>query len=89
MWLTPLQGKILEAIRTNSGIQEITVVECLQEDEQMWYKGKIFLPESDCLRLPIIQEHHDTALAGNVGRAKTFDLLDRLYYWKEMPKDVD
>jgi len=41
------------------------------------------------LRPCIIQEHHDTALAGHPGRAKTLDLLDRKYYREEMRKDVD
>ena len=29
------------------------------------------------------------AFAGHPGRAKTFDLLERRYYWKEMYKDVN
>jgi transposase InsO family protein len=41
------------------------------------------------LRLRLIQEYHDTALAGHPGQANTFDLLDRQYYWKDMRKQVD
>ena len=85
----PLPGKILEAIQTNSGQQEITVVECTEENERLRYRGNLYVPDSDELRLCIIQEHHDKALLGQPGRAKTFDLLDRGYYWKEMCKDVD
>ena len=36
-----------------------------------------------------MQEHHETALAGHLGQAKTFDLLDRQYYWKDIRKQVD
>jgi hypothetical protein len=41
------------------------------------------------LRLQLIQEHHDTALALHPGWAKTFDLLHREYYWKDKWKEVD
>jgi len=53
------------------------------------YRGSLYIPESEELRLRIIQEHHDLTSEGYPGRANTFDLLDRGYYWKEMWKDVD
>ena len=85
----PVPGKILQAFQMNSGQQEITVAECTEENGRLRYRGNLYVPDSDELCLRIIQEHHDTALAGQPGRAKTFDLLDGGYYWKEMRKDVD
>ena len=55
----------------------------------MLYRGKRYVPEGDELWLQLIQEYHDTMLAGHPGRAKTYDLLDRQYYWKDMRKQVD
>jgi hypothetical protein len=57
-------------------MKHITVWECMEQEGQVWYKGKRYVPEGDQLSLRLIQEHHDTALAGHQGRAKTFDLLD-------------
>jgi len=85
----PQPGKILEAIRTRNCLQAITIPECIEDDGRMRYKGNLNLPDSDKLHLRNIQEHHDTAIAGYPGQAKTFDLIDQGYYWKEMPKDVD
>jgi hypothetical protein len=85
----PLPNKILEAIRQGDSLKDITVGECMEQEGQVWYRGKHYVPEGDQLRLRLIQEHHDTALAGHPGRAKTFDLLDRQYYWKDMRKQVD
>jgi len=85
----PLPGKIVEGIRTKNGFQEITVADCIEEEGRIRYRGNLYVPDNDELHLRIIQEHHDTALAGHPGRAKTFDLLDKKYYWKEMRKDVD
>jgi len=44
------------------------------------YQGKRYVPEGDELWLRLTQEHHNTALAGHTGRAKTFDLVDIRYY---------
>jgi len=84
----PLPGKMLEAIRTNSGLLKITVTECTEDNGRLRYRGSSSVPDSDGLHLRIIQKHHDTALAGHLGWVKTFDLLDQVYYWKEMLKDV-
>ena len=85
----PLPRKILEAIGMNSGQEGIRVTECTEETGQLRYRGSLYVPDSDELRLPSIQEHHDTALAGHPGWAKMFDLLDRGWYWKDMRKDVN
>jgi len=85
----PLPGKILEAIRTNGSLKDITIAECPEHNGRIQYQGKCYVLEDDRLPLRLIQEHHDTALAGHPGRAKTFDLVDRQYYWKDMRRQVD
>jgi hypothetical protein len=85
----PIPNTILEAIREGDSLKDITVAERTEQKGQVWYRGKGYVPEEDQLRLRLIQKHHDTALAGHPGRAKTFDLLDRQYYWKDMRKQVD
>jgi len=85
----PLPNKILEVIRQGDSLKDITVGEYMEQERQVWYRGKRYVPEGDQLRLRLIQEQHETALAGHPGRAKTFDLLDRQYYWKDMRKQVD
>jgi hypothetical protein len=85
----PLPNKILKAIRQGGSLQYITVAECTQQEGRVWYRGKRYVPEGNQLRLRLIQEHHDTTLAGHPGRAKMFDLLDRQYYWKDMRKQVN
>jgi len=51
-------------------------MECTEENGRLRYRGSLYVPDSIELRLCIIQDHHDMALAGHPGRAKTFDLLD-------------
>jgi len=75
----PQPGRILEAIRTKCGIREIAIAECIENGGRIRYRGNPYVPDSDELHLRIIQEHHDMALAGHPGRAKTFDLLNQRY----------
>ena len=84
----PLPGKILEAIQTRSGIQEITIADRTEDKGQIRYRGNLYVPDGDELHLRIIQDDHQTALAGHPGRAKTFDLLNRGSYWTDMRKDI-
>jgi hypothetical protein len=84
-----LPGKIVMAIWEWGRLKEITLAEYTEQDERMWYGGKCYVPEGDQLGLRLNQENHNTALAGHPGRDKTFDLLDRRYYWKDMLKQVD
>jgi hypothetical protein len=63
----PLHNKILEAIRQGGSLKDITVAECTEQEGKVWYRGKYYVPEGDQLRLRLIQEHHDTALAGHPG----------------------
>jgi len=63
----PLPNKILEAIRQGGSLKDITVAECTEQEGQVWYRGTRYVPEGDQLRLRLIQEHHDTALAGHPG----------------------
>jgi hypothetical protein len=84
-----LPSKILKAISQGDSLKDIAVAECTEQEGQVWYRGKRFVREGDQLRLRLIQNHHDTALAGHPVRAKTFDLLERQYYWKDMRKKVD
>jgi hypothetical protein len=85
----PLPNKILKARRQGGSLKDITIAECTEQEGQVLYRGKRYVPEGNQLRLRLIQKHHDTALAGHPGRAKTFNLLDRQYYWKDMRKQVD
>ena len=63
----PLPDKILKVIRANGSLREIAIAECSERDGQVWYRGRRYVPEEEQLRLRLIQEHHDTTLAGHPG----------------------
>jgi hypothetical protein len=67
----------------------ISLSECsIDEDGQLRFRGLLYVPDHDMLRLRIMQLCHDSAITGHPGRAKTFALLRRNYYWPKDYSDV-
>jgi hypothetical protein len=69
--------------------QEITLSECQVHNGCLYYQHCLYVPADDALRLRIIQNNHDVPAAGHPGRAKTFDLIRRRYFWPTLRKDVE
>jgi len=65
----PLPGKILEAIRTKSGLQEITIAECIEERGQIRYQGNLYVPDDDELVKPT--HHTGASLSGGSRTSRT------------------
>jgi hypothetical protein len=43
----PPPWKILKAIREKHCLREITVAECTEQDGQVWYRGRQYVPKGD------------------------------------------
>ena len=57
-------------------------------EDPIYSRNRLFIPDSDELRLRLIQEGHDTFSAGHPWRAKIYEILTRYYYWPGLPADV-
>lgn len=53
------------------------------------YQGKTVVPDSEALRLEIMQAHHSLPEAGHQGQARTLELVSRTYYWPGMKADIN
>ena len=69
--------------------KQISLADCTVASDRLFYKECAYVPEFDPLRLRLLQTHHDAPPAGHPGRAKTFELLSRSYYWPSMRKDTE
>jgi transposase InsO family protein len=69
--------------------KEISLSECDVRDGWLYYQQRLYIPNDDNLRLRLLQSHHDAPAVGHPGRAKTFDLLQRCYYWPTLRRDVE
>lgn len=48
----------------------------------------LYIPPGRMLRQLIIAEHHDSGLAGHLGREKTIERLNRLFWWPQLSEHV-
>jgi transposase InsO family protein len=51
--------------------------------------AQIVVPNSTSIKLRIMSQHHDTPLAGHIGRDRTFEIINRTFWWPAMRRDID
>src|SRR5882724_1376465 len=78
-----LHKDILSAQRTDAYISEHKSEPQWSTDEQglVHYDNRIWVPDSDDLRLRVLLYNHDHPISGHFGQNKTLDLIRRNYTW--------
>src|SRR5258705_3074354 len=78
-----LHKDILSAQRTDTYISEHKSEPRWSTDEQglVRYDDRIWVPDSDDLRLRVLLYNHDHPISGHFGQNKTLDLIRRNYTW--------
>ena len=59
------------------------------EDEVLWYKGRLWVPDSVDLRKVILQEEHDSKVAGHMGQEKMIELVQSNFFWPQMDQWIE
>jgi len=54
----------------------------------LYFRGKLIVPQDKDLRRRILEQHHDTKVAGHAGRFKTLELISRNYWWPQLSRHV-
>lgn len=91
----PIPSKILEAIRKQRrqlprklARLRIPFSACSERDGRLYVGERLFIPDHEDLRPQLLRSCHDDVAAGHPGRAKTYELLSRHYYWPKMRQDI-
>ena len=79
----PAANNTLDASNTHTDPRFTT-----NEHGQVLFADRLFVPDTDNLRLLITQSHHDHALAGHPGIKKTIQLIKRRFNWPGLDKFV-
>ena len=79
----PAASNTLDASNTHTDPRFTT-----NEHGQVLFADRLFVPDTDNLRLLITQSHHDHALAGHPGIKKTIQLIKRRFNWPGLDKFV-
>ncbi|QRW23230.1 Retrotransposable element Tf2 protein [Rhizoctonia solani] len=54
------------------------------EEDLLWYRGKLVVPDSEPLKERLLREFHNSPLAGHPGQQRTLELISRSYWWPGM-----
>jgi hypothetical protein len=77
-------AKAAREFRKDKGIGTIKSAEWSESDGLLMFRGKIYVPKDRDLRRSIVEQHHDTRIAGHAGRFKTLELVACNYWWPQM-----
>lgn len=68
---------------------KVSISECsISDTDDLLFRGRRWVPNSDSLRTQLIQTTHDSVLHGHPGREVTYALVARLFYWPGMARDI-
>ena len=73
---------VVNALETGARkLKGFPLSECELRDNRVYFRDRLFIPDNNELRLRLVKLAHDTPTAGHPGRAKTYEILIRTYYW--------
>src|SRR4029434_618608 len=76
---------ILEALRKSaSRYPGIRLVECKDRGGYLYYRDRLYVPDYPELHAELVRSYHESAIAGYIKRARTYETLSRDYYWPGM-----
>ena len=68
--------------------KSVQASEWSEHDELLCFRDQIYVPNDPELRRRITSQHHDTRLAGHLGRWKTLELVSHNYWWPQMSRYI-
>jgi hypothetical protein len=81
-------AKAARELWKDKGRGTIKSAEWSESDGLLMFHGKIYVPKDRDLRRRIVEQHHDTRIAGHAGHFKTLELVARNYWWPQMSRYI-
>ncbi|GLB45966.1 putative retrotransposable element tf2 155 kda protein type 1-like [Lyophyllum shimeji] len=71
-----------------SEVRSVRSAEWSEDQGILMFRGRIYVPNVPELRRRIVEQHHDSRVAGHPGRWKTLELVSRSYWWPQMSRYI-
>ncbi len=82
-------AQIIEALRNEARHHnKISLVECEEHENHLYFQERKYVLNSDKLRLCIIQLTHDSVIDDHSEKAKSYELISWVYWWSNIYKYV-
>jgi hypothetical protein len=77
-------AKVARELRKDKGSGTVKSAEWSESEGLLMFHGKIYVPNDRDLRHHIVEQHHDTCIAGHAGCFKTLKLVSHNHWWLQM-----
>jgi hypothetical protein len=74
-------AKAARELRKDKGRGTVKSAEWSESEGLLMFRGKIYVPKDRELRHRIVEQHHDTRVAGHAGHFKTLEMVSQNYWW--------
>ncbi len=82
-------AQIIEVLRNEARHHnKISLIECEEHENHLYFQERKYMLNSDKLRLHIIQLAHDSVVNDHLERAKSYELISWVYWWSNIYKYV-
>jgi hypothetical protein len=78
-------AKAARELQKDKGRGTVKSAEWSKSDGLLMFQGKIYVPKDRELRHHIVEQHHDTCIAGHASGFKTLELISHNYWWPQCP----
>lgn len=84
-----LGQSVIKALNSgDSRHPKVALAECSYSNGLLLVNGLLYIPDDESLQAKIIRSCHEHPAAGHPGRAATFELLTREYWWPSMRRTI-
>ncbi|KAJ8474222.1 hypothetical protein ONZ45_g16023 [Pleurotus djamor] len=84
----PVAKAALEVKRLRGSRKAVRGSEWEEDNGLLLFRGKVYVPNTGDLRRRIVEQHHDSKVAGHPGRFKTLELVSRNYWWPNLSRYI-
>ncbi len=82
-------AQIIEVLHNEAQhYNKISLIECEEHENHLYFQERKYVLNSDKLRLCIIQLTHDNVVDDHLERAKSYELISQVYWWSNIYKYV-
>jgi len=78
---TMREKEVVQALKKEDGLT-------WEEDEVVYMKGRVYVPNNRKIKEEILKENHDLADVGHLGQYKMLELIKRTYWWPGLKEDI-
>jgi len=80
---------VIQALREDKSTHPtVQLTQCQIREDLLYYRDRLYIPDDDELKAEVLRLCHEDPAAGHPGRAKTYELISREYYWKGLSTAV-